>query len=491
MSFDYDVIIIGDGPAGISFFNRLKSSHKNVALITISSPAQKDDIYSRFSLIDCHPSNTWKFLNSAVDQIIKFEVPFFSSANKKFMSTEYFGLGGLSNRWGAGCAKLNATDLGVSEALLDKIASYYDEAEKEVGIYYHGQDLLDNYLGEFINSNTKLNTPNTITFPVQLTAYCKIGRTRQAFLQAEKGMREPCNNCGGCFIFCQNKTIYNAKYLLEANSQWVYESSKVVGLSKIDGGYRLKLAKNQGGELYLEAKHVILAAGTLGSTRLLSTLIKGLKTSIFRHSMVVRTVFFGMRREKRNNFPMGQYVVQTQINKDENAYTSLTHGASIPTSDIVNLLPIKNSLVYTLVNYFKKYLVVAMTFYSSEYSGYKIQLGRGQLSFLEINCLSKFNMANKMVMSRLKEIMRLNSLHTLSFFSLLLPRGSDIHYGGTIPIGPKREIGCDENCEIWGFPNLYVIDASWMPRIPEKPHTFTIIANAIRVADCVSARLRS
>jgi len=73
--------------------------------------------------------------------------------------------------------------------------------------------------------------------------------------------------------------------------------------------------------------------------------------------------------------------------------------------------------------------------------------------------------------------------------SSLLPQGSDIHYGGTIPVGPKDYINCSEDCEIRGFPNLFVVDGSWMPLISEKAHTFTIIANAIRVADIVASKI--
>jgi len=489
MKLNHEVVIIGDGPAGISFFNQMKGHHKDVMLITTSSHPQQDDIYLRYSIIDGASPTTWKFLNSSNHDIGKHEIPYASDVNKKFTSVEYFGTGGLSNRWGAGCAKLNAKDLGVSETLLRQISNYYDKAEQQVGIYYQGNDLLDDYLGKFKESSIKLNSPTSITFPIRKNQWTRIGRTRQAFLQIEKNDRKPCNNCGGCFVYCQNKTIYNAQYLLEASSQEMYTSSRVVELSQINGGYSLKLANAQGEYSNITTKFVILAAGTIGSTRLLSTLIKQSVFSQFHHSMIARTVFFGFRREKKDNFPMGQYIVQIKINETKNAYASLTHGTSIPTSDIVDLLPLKNNFIYSLVNFFKKYLVVAMIFYSSEYSNYKIQLGLGGLSFVDTKLSLKFKSTHQSVLNRLKGIMKLNYLYTFPFLSSLLPQGSDIHYGGTIPIGPKEYTNCTEDCEIRGFPNLYVVDGSWMPLIPEKAHTFTIIANAMRVADHVSLRL--
>lgn len=489
MNFNHEVVVIGDGPAGISFFNRLRTHCTNVALVTTSDYPSHEDIFSRYSVIDSNSPLTWKFLNSTNHKIVKRENAAPSESYQKFTSVEYFGVGGLSNRWGAGCAKLDSKDLCINEALIKKISNYYEDAEQQVGIYYQGADPLDEYLGKFEESKIQLNSPKSIIFPNFKTQWVRIGRTRQALLQVEKGARKACNNCGGCFIYCQNKTIYNARYLLDSSSKEIYALSRVVELSQDSGGYSLKLLNDRGDHLNITAKVVILAAGTIGSTRLLSTLISKPTLSTFHHSMIARSIFFGFRREAENNFPMGQYIAKIKINESKNAYASLTHGISIPTSDIVDLFPFKNNFIYTLVDFFKKYLVVAMIFYSSEYSNYKIQLGLSRFSFVDTKLSPKFRLTHQSVLSRLKGIMKLNHLYTLPFLSSLLPQGSDIHYGGTIPVGPKEHINCTEDCEIRGFPNLYVVDGSWMPQIPEKAHTFTIIANAIRVADIVASRM--
>ena len=71
--------------------------------------------------------------------------------------------------------------------------------------------------------------------------------------------------------------------------------------------------------------------------------------------------------------------------------------------------------------------------------------------------------------------------------SKMLP-GSDLHLGSTFPIGDKKYLNVSENCELNGMSNLFIIDGSWMPLIPEKPHTFTLMANAIRVADYIKKK---
>ena len=64
--------------------------------------------------------------------------------------------------------------------------------------------------------------------------------------------------------------------------------------------------------------------------------------------------------------------------------------------------------------------------------------------------------------------------------------GSDLHLGSTFPIGDKDFLNVNENCELNGMPNIFIIDGSWMPKIPEKPHTFTLMSNAMRIADYIS-----
>ena len=46
---------------------------------------------------------------------------------------------------------------------------------------------------------------------------------------------------------------------------------------------------------------------------------------------------------------------------------------------------------------------------------------------------------------------------------------------GALCVGP--------DCRLHAEKNIYVIDASWTPRMSEKPHTFTLMANAARIAD--------
>jgi choline dehydrogenase-like flavoprotein len=63
--------------------------------------------------------------------------------------------------------------------------------------------------------------------------------------------------------------------------------------------------------------------------------------------------------------------------------------------------------------------------------------------------------------------------------------GASVHYAGTIPMTKeKRAFTASEYCQSHDFENLYILDGSTFPFLPAKNITFTLMANAIRVAEC-------
>ena len=71
-----------------------------------------------------------------------------------------------------------------------------------------------------------------------------------------------------------------------------------------------------------------------------------------------------------------------------------------------------------------------------------------------------------------------------------IPIGGTAHQAGTLRFGhdPASSV-LDVNCRAHDVDNLYVTDASFFPSIGAVNPTLTIIANALRVADIIQARL--
>jgi choline dehydrogenase-like flavoprotein len=65
--------------------------------------------------------------------------------------------------------------------------------------------------------------------------------------------------------------------------------------------------------------------------------------------------------------------------------------------------------------------------------------------------------------------------------------GNGIHYAGTLPVSGRSDMTyhTDFHGRLSRTRRVYVADASVFPVLPAKNHTFTIMANAMRVVDCM------
>jgi choline dehydrogenase-like flavoprotein len=63
------------------------------------------------------------------------------------------------------------------------------------------------------------------------------------------------------------------------------------------------------------------------------------------------------------------------------------------------------------------------------------------------------------------------------------PMGASVHYAGTLPMTTeRRKLAVTSGCQSWDHPNLWVVDGSVFPSLPAKNLTFTLMANAARIA---------
>ena len=73
-----------------------------------------------------------------------------------------------------------------------------------------------------------------------------------------------------------------------------------------------------------------------------------------------------------------------------------------------------------------------------------------------------------------------------------VPKGQTIHYAGTLPMKthPTESYTCDRNGELYGEPDVFVVDGSTFPSLSAKNFAMALMANAMRIADHVVERLR-
>jgi len=477
-----DILVIGNGPSAVSFVEQIYDSHN----VTMISPGEiKDDAY--FGKIrPCNSSSPWKFSTQTGSETS-------INLSDKFFQYEYKGPGGLSNSWGAGCSKLNYNDLGLKPEFLKQLEPYYSICEERVGLISHGSDSLDSYLGSFKKTGHAVKINPRFNFKNMSGDRLRLGYTRQAITTVNKSPnRMACPDCCGNFIHCKNGSVYNARNVLKdlKNKINLIENATAIKILSIDNGYSVTYEKNKKEEL-IKSCVLIIAAGTIESSKLIYSLLsskdkkyKNLSLKL-NHNPMTRLFFLSFKKSRVNNFPAGQIVGEIIYNQNNSFYLSLVDGISVPTSDILLNSPIKNKIVYNLINYIKKYLVFGFIFFPSIFSNSKINIcpNSFMISHNENNN-SLIRYSRKVVR---KNFYKNNLILMPKILSKMLP-GSDLHLGSTFPMGSKKYLNVSENCELNGMSNLFIIDGSWMPFIPEKPHTFTLMANAIRVADYIKKR---
>jgi len=473
---EFDLVIVGNGPTAIHFIDEFLSLKKNkkLKIAHINSDKNRDLNIDRLPNIDLYlnqSSYTWKYLDSSSHLNNKEDI--FYNFNSLF-------IGGLSRYWGAGISELNEKDLGVNLNL----QNFYIKLQKYINVF----NVINNPLDK------KLFRTNTIKSDKQYSLknpFNSIG-TKITFGFAKKALYtknnkkldvKACNLCGGCNTYCFNNSIYNsANHFnpVESNDLKVFYNSTLESFEKNDEIYKLNIIQdNKKKEIF--AKKLILACGTVNTSKLILNYLHNsnikIKSTPLLHNPVIRSVFLSFKI-KPHDQPAG---INIAFSDDNELYTTIMFGSDISTSDLLSFLPLKNNFIKILINKIKKFIVVTLTFFPSELSSTYIQFNGKNFTFKNS---SKYNFLH--FMYRMKSTFFQFIINFMfPIFVQKLKDGSDLHHGGSFPIGSSSNINTNSNCELINHSGLFVIDGSWLPRISSKPHTYSLMANSRRVANII------
>ena len=68
--------------------------------------------------------------------------------------------------------------------------------------------------------------------------------------------------------------------------------------------------------------------------------------------------------------------------------------------------------------------------------------------------------------------------------------GNSIHYAGSVPMNQNQlKYSVNKDCVLNKSRNVYLIDGSSLPVLPAKNLTFFLMANALRVARKIKAKI--
>jgi len=426
-----------------------------------------------------------------------------------------FAQGGLAEAWTAGCYPLTAQELHNFPFSDQDLGPHYEEVARRIGITGVKDDL-----SRFLPFNDGLQPPLRLDAHSEglLAAYerdkdyftrrlrCFMGRSRVAVLSADIDGRRACTYTGRCLWGCPSGSLYTPSLTLEGCRRYagftyqpghyvthllVDATRRVTGVAAepVDGGPRREVS----GDV------VVLAAGTLCSTQIYVRSVQQATGQIptLRGLMDNRQILVPFVTLRRIGVPYEPASYQ---------YHQLAMGIEGATAaDYVHaqITTLKTALAHPIVQNVPADLRSAVFLFRNL---------RGGLGLVNLNFADHRRDTNFVTLraggegdpptlvigyepdpgepARIKRAMRTmrRALWRLGAvvppgMSHIRPMGASVHYAGTLPMSTTRGTHTlSRVCSSNYFENLFVIDGSGFPFLPAKNLTFTLMANAVRVA---------
>jgi len=346
-----------------------------------------------------------------------------------------------------------------------------------------------------------------------------MGRARMA-VDTHQDSPHQCIYCNRCLWGCGVGAIYNPNNTLnecQKYSHFSYRPHAFVTHFHIKKGriHSINLfdtSKKKREEVPVDA--VLLAAGAINSgTIFLRTLAKdpalkgqldqkNLKTKSLLDTQVIKMpyVFLKMvgQRNSSDNFQFNKLILN-YLNQEVPDYPSYVHGEILSLSSLI-YHPLIESLPFGSrysLNFFSqlKSSLGVVTFFipdtPQKENGLALEPDQNSVSGDRIN----IHYQNSKTKGRLQKMVVEST--TKFFWKMgcymsrrdILPMtlGSGIHYAGTIPMSDTEDLlSVNKEGASYAYPNLHVVDGAAFPSLPSKSITFSLMANAIRVARKIS-----
>jgi choline dehydrogenase-like flavoprotein len=518
---DFDIIVIGTGPTGISAAIPLAEAGLKLAIVDsgeMKLPPAYDGDWLAMRTQD--PSQAFHLVGREFEALRgidapspKFRVPrlrpVFDRFHQVYRIAEdgvvvngSLATGGLSNAWGAGVAcydDLDLADFPLTQAML---APSFRRVVERIGV----AGAHDDDLSSFFGSGLPLQPANQLSPRVAnlLDRFRRrpeaarrvglsVGRARNAVLTAPLSGRQGCNACGQCLTGCSRGAIYNANYDLTAlagrgNVSW--HRAVVETLQPIAGGWAVLGESTENRQpASITARHVVLACGPIGSAAVVlrslgsTTRVQLLSNPTSAFALLLPAQIGAAIEERFFGLAQISFTLTWASGADGYAFGNVFTTDGIPVSEFVRRAPISRAASVRLLRRLLPAMLVANCFYPASLSRYRAGLNaHGHLEIVGGFSDQLHDIAS-LLRQRLARAFRSYAAMMLPGSFTIAPAGTDMHYAGTLPMRPLPG-PCETSCdgELGGLPGVFVVDASVFPSLSAKPHTLTAMANADRVA---------
>lgn len=529
------VTVVGSGASGVHFALTLLEKGREVELVDVGTEAPSPQLpeASLLELKEQLERPVDYFLGDALESAVlpqngddiysfppskryAFDRPTgFDIRTDGFDPVYSFARGGLAEAWTAGCYPFSSTetiDFPFDHAAL---ADGYDEIAARIGI----SGALDD-LSRFYPEHAHLQPPHPLDeHSARLVDRydrrrqwlnerlgCYVGRTRVAALSRALDGRPPCANLGRCLWGCPNRAFYTPSLTLEACRRYpnfTYTPGVRV-LRFVSSAGRISGIEGRGVDgapVRLPVDHLVLAAGALSSAEIYLRSSapepgqrhppRALSGLMDNRQMLVPFVHTGMigrayepRSYQYHLLGMGfenddpKHYVHCQITTLK---TALLH-------PVIQKLPLDLAHATRMIAMIHAALgVVNVNFHDDRRSENRVEWTPevGEAGGLTIRYRPPSDEGERIDRALVRVRRALRALGCVAPKSMTHMRtmGTSVHYAGLLPMSSEdRPDTTTPTGRSREFENLHFADGITFPFLPAKNLTFTLMANAVRIA---------
>lgn len=520
-------IIIGSGPAGIAAAHALLARGRGVRMLDVGVTLEQDRV-ARRERMGSQPPSGWTSDDLQAmqgprraartdgmrpygsDFAIRDVVDLLGGADvlPSIALRPSFALGGLSNGWGAAVVPYRVEDISDWPIEARNLAPHYQAVSSFMPISAQKDDL------EEVFPMWRVEDPSPM--PPSSTAaglMARLGAKRDAlasngirFGQARQAVRSGCRTCGMCLYGCPYRLIYNAGHALDdliRRPGFAYERDRlVVGFNESVDGVKVFSTRPDGSDSQKHAgARLFIAAGVLSTAKLIleQPAFRGQKLTLLDSQQMLLPMLHSWAVAKSFRTEQRHTLAQVFLEIMDDAVSNRTVHAQLYTYNDLFPLDMRarfgrlSPVLRPLIEATCRRLVVAQAFLHSDESGrMDIQLKQTTGGAAWIDGLSQpvaeTRPALQRVKRKLSQAMRSAGFVTLGSQARIGAPGSSFHCGGTLPMHANP---AGQQTDIYGrLPGLakvHIVDASVLPSIPATTITFSVMANAHRIASTSTA----
>lgn len=494
----------------IANFNELKSDGGDPARYFLGEqfesvvfPGSETDYYTKYYGVP--PTKSYVFKKPAA----------FESEGQGFEPLISFAQGGLAEAWTGGVYPLNDDELRPFPFDYREIGPYYDVAAERIGVNGEADDL-----GRFYPVHANLAAPLRLDpHSEQLLGQyqkrartlnqryrCYLGRSRIATLTKPKDGRGGCVYCGRCLWGCPALALYTPSITLRECLRYpnfaYYPGTYVSHFTT--RGRRVEsvvVRTSDASDLQsIPVDRLVLAAGTLCSSKIfLESMLRAtgevVKLRGLMDNRQVLIPFLNLRMIGQAYDPESYQYHQLALGieqeaKEEYVHAQITTLTSAMIHPIIANVPLDlrtSTFVFRNVRCGLGVVNLNLCDRRRDDNYVTILMDKSRdhttlyMHYIPTPCESTIiGQAVKTVTRVLWElgcIVPPGMVH-------IRPMGASVHYAGTIPMSAEvQSLTTSSEGQSHDYENLYFVDGTTLPFLPAKNITFTLIANAIRIAE--------